>query len=100
MGADLQNDDKETTTVMDDNPYHPANFYTDSEDRKVASELVQNHRKYPKAVVPKKHKKKRKNHQKSSSKSGSRPAPQTEFTEVPDIDDLEAFFQAVELDDP
>merc|ERR1712087_864922 len=92
MGADLQNDDKPTTTVKDDNPYHPANFYTDSEDRKVASELVQSHRKYPKAVVPKKHKKQK-------GRSRKKPEPQNQ-AEAPDMDDLEAFFQAVELDDP
>merc|ERR1719229_870453 len=94
--SDLQNDSsKLTTTVKDDNPYHPANFYTDSEDRKVATELVQNHRKYPKAVVPKKHKK-----QKGRSRK-KQPEPQAQNQpEVPDMDDLEAFFQAVELDDP
>jgi len=91
--TDLQNDSsKPTTTVKDDNPYHPANFYTDSEDRKVASELVQNHRKYPKAVVPKKHKKRSRKKQ---------PEPKSQIqAEAPDMDDLEAFFQAVELDDP
>merc|ERR1712062_375503 len=83
------------TTVKDDNPYHPANFYTDSEDRKGATELVQNHRKYPKAVVPKKHKKHKGRSRKKQSESEAQAEP-----EVPDMDDLEAFFQAVELDDP
>jgi len=79
--------DTDTVTVRDDNPYHPANFYTEHKDRATAKELVSNHRKYPKAKVPSKTSRRR-----QTEDDGQ--CPPNEVNDA--LDDMDAFFETVE----
>jgi len=87
-------DESGTVTVKDDNPYHPSNFYKEKEDRDTAKQLIQSHRKYPKATVPT-----RKGHHHQHKKPNGH-YHDDEQNEVDDgvLDEMDAFFETVEAD--
>lgn len=95
---DLQSaaEHKDTVTVRNDNPYHPSNFYTESDDRDTAKGLISNHRKYPKAVVPKKRGRHNGHRQHNGHSNGNE--EDLEAADA-DMDEMEGFFQSIELND-
>jgi len=91
----MNDDDDDTVKIHSDNPYHPSNFYKEKEDRETAKRLVQNHRKYPKAIVPKK-KGHHGQHQSDKRQNGHCNHQPNEDDVDGVLDEMDAFFETVE----